>query len=55
MLAGKRTFIAAGVIIFHQILKLCGYDLPQEQLSTAVDVIAGIAAFIFRALAKPKT
>ena len=54
MLQGKRTYIAASVIVIHQLLKLFGYDLPQEQLSSSIDVIAGIGAFIFRSLAQPK-
>lgn len=54
MLTGKRTYISIGVIFVHQLLKTFGYDLPQEQFSGAIDVIAGIAAFFFRAIAKPK-
>ena len=54
MLAGKRTYISLGVIFVHQLLKTLGYDLPQEQFSSAIDVLSGIAAFFFRAIAKPK-
>ena len=54
MLTGKRTYIAAGVVVIHQILKLVGYDIPQEELSSTLDVVGGIAAFVFRMLAKPK-
>lgn len=54
MLQGKRTYIAASVVVIHQVLKLLGYDLPQEQLSSAIDVVGGIAAFVFRGMAQPK-
>ena len=55
MLKGKRTYIAASIVVIHQMLKLAGYDLPQEQLSSAIDVIGGIAAFIFRMKATTKS
>ena len=55
MLTGKRTYIAASVVVIHQMLKLLGYDLPQEQLSSAIDVIGGIAAFVFRMMANKRS
>ena len=54
MLAGKRTYIASSVVVVHQILKFLGYDIPHAELSSALDVVAGIAAFLFRMIAKPK-
>ena len=54
MFAGKKTYIAAGLVVTHQILKMVGYDVPQEELSSAIDVFGGIAAFFFRMIAKPK-
>ena len=53
-LQGKKTLIATSVLILHQILKVFGYDLPQEELSTAIDTIAGVLVFFFRIIAKPK-
>lgn len=53
-LSGKKTYIAVSVVVIHQILKMFGYDLPQEELSAAIDTGAGIFAFIFRGMAKPK-
>ena len=54
ILQGKKTYFAASVLVIHQILKMAGYDLPQEQFSSAIDVVAGAAAFFFRMIAKPK-
>jgi len=54
ILQGKKTYLAASVLVIHQILKMAGYDLPQEQFSSAIDVVVGAAAFFFRMIAKPK-
>lgn len=51
---GFRTYISAGLIALHQILKLFGYDIPNDNLSTAFDTVASLFAIIFRALARPK-
>lgn len=51
---GYRTYISVILIVLHQVLKILGVDLPEENLSIAVDVILAIAAGVFRLLAKPK-
>lgn len=53
-LNGKKTYIAVSVVIIHQILKVFGYDIEQTELSAAIDTGAGILAFLFRSMAKPK-
>ena len=57
MLTGYRTYIAAAVIIIHQILNAFGFtEVTGESLSVAVDVILAIFVFIFRKLSnKPVT
>jgi len=55
MLSGYRTYIAAAVIIIHQILNAMGMkEITGEQISIAIDVILAIGVLIFRKLAKPK-
>lgn len=54
MLAGFRTYISVILIVLHQVLKILGIDIPEENLSIAVDVILAIAAGVFRFVAKPK-
>ena len=53
MLTGKRTYISAIALILHQIIKVVApdYDVPQENLSTAIDVVLGLMVLIFRKLA----
>ena len=54
ILKGKRTYISIIVLIVHQITKTAGYDLPNEQLSAAIDIVAGVAAYFFRMIANLK-
>lgn len=54
MLQGYRTYLTLIVLILHQVLKVTGYDIGQEALSTAADTILGIAAFYFRSKASNK-
>lgn len=53
-LKGKKTYIAVSIVVIHQILKVLGYDVDQAELSAAIDTGAGILAFFFRSIAKPK-
>lgn len=53
-LSGKKTYIAVSIVVIHQILKVLGYDIDQSELSAAIDTGAGICAFFFRSIAKPK-
>lgn len=48
MFAGYRTYLSAGIVVVHQVLKAAGVDLPEENLSITVDVLASIAAMFFR-------
>ena len=55
-LEGYRTYLTLIVLIVHQGMKLLKLDpLTDEQVSIAFDVLLGIAAGIFRKVAKPKT
>ena len=47
-LIGYRTYLSALMIISHQVLKVAGVDIPQENLSTALDVVLSILVMIFR-------
>jgi len=50
---GYRTYLTVIVLIIHQLLNAFGFnEVTGDQLSITIDVILGIAAFIFRALAK---
>lgn len=51
MLKGYRTYIAAGAVVLHQIAKLAGLDIPEENLSMFLDGLGGLLAMFFRARA----
>lgn len=55
MLTGYRTYISIILLVLHQVMKIAGVDVPEENLSIAVDVVLAIAAGVFRLVAKPKT
>lgn len=48
---GYRTYIAAGLIVVHQILQVFGIDVPQENLSVTIDTVLAILAIFFRSKA----
>ena len=50
-LAGYRTYLSALAIIAHQGLKMTGIDMPQEQVSIAIDTVLGAAVMYFRSKA----
>jgi uncharacterized membrane protein len=54
MLQGFRTYITVILLVLHQVLKFIGVDIPEQNLSIAVDVVLAILAGIFRLLARPK-
>lgn len=54
-LKGKRTYIALGAIVIHQILKSAGIDIPDESISTLLDVTLTCSAGLFRYLANQET
>ncbi len=49
--SGYRTYLMGILIVLHQILKTQGIDIPQENISIALDVLLGIGTVIFRKLA----
>ena len=51
IISGYRTYLMAALLVIHQLLKTQGFDIPQENLSTTVDVILGVGVVIFRKLA----
>ena len=51
MLVGYRTYITLALMVLHQVLKVNGIDLPQENLSIAVDTILALLAGVFKYLA----
>lgn len=51
-IAGYRTYIVAVALILHQVLKLSGIDIAEENISNAIDVVLGIGVLVFRKLAK---
>lgn len=51
MLKGYRTYIAAGVVVLHQVAKLAGFDVPEESLSMFIDGLFGLLAIFFRSRA----
>ena len=54
-LIGKRTYLTLIVIVLHQLAKLGGVDIPNEQISQSVDVVLALMAGIFRYFATQKT
>ena len=49
-LTGYRTYLAVILIIVHQGLKYLGLDIPDANISMAIDVFFAILAAIFRKL-----
>lgn len=54
MIQGKRTYITLVVLVAKEILSAFGISIPDESLSTAIDVALVIGAGVFRYLAKGK-
>lgn len=54
ILEGYKVYITVIVLILRQVFKLFGYDVPNDQLSIAIDVILGFLIALFRYVAKPK-
>ena len=51
-LKGYRTYITLAVLALHQILNALGFtEYTGEQISSAIDVLLAVIAFIFRWLA----
>lgn len=48
---GNRTYLMGIALMLHQILKVAGIDIPQENLSLLLDGILSVGVILFRALA----
>ena len=50
---GKRTYIVAGLMVLHNIGKMAGFDLFDEQfISNATDLVLGALTIYYRFLAE---
>lgn len=55
MLSGYRTYIALAVLVLNNLLQMMGFtDYTSQQVTDAINVVAAVAAFIFRYLATKK-
>ena len=54
IIEGYKTYITAIVLIVRLVFKHFGYDVPNEQISIAIDVVLGFLIMVFRTMAKPK-
>ena len=52
-LEGYKTYLTTVVFIARLVFKQLGYDVPNEQLSIAIDVLFGALIIVFRKIAKP--